>query len=166
MNKSETFVFAKLPQNKEELMSLPEADLLSPFKSAALSIVALLTYEKDPEICFSMIDALRGPEPLTPYGKSFIKERLAGKEYKVKSFFKGATVDNGYEPSAPYTITITDNPYSYADENWATVYVKSAGADSERGIKLRKKPSTGQWFLNELLCLSDIRVPASADPWA
>lgn len=166
MNKSETFVFAKLPQNKEELMSLPEADLLSPFKSAALSIVALLMYEKNSEICFSMIDALRGPEPLTPYGKSFIKERLAGKEYKVKSFFKGATVDNGYEPSAPYTITITDNPYSYADENWATVYVKSAGADSERGIKLRKKPSTGQWFLNELLCLSDIRVPVSADPWA
>lgn len=166
MNKSETFVFAKLPQNKEELLSLPEADLLSPFKSAALSIVALLMYEKNPEICFSMIDALRGPEPLTPYGKSFIKERLAGKEYKVKSFFKGATVDNGYEPSAPYTITITDNPYSYADENWATVYVKSAGADSERGIKLRTKPSTGQWFLNELLCLSDIRVPANADPWA
>ena len=33
-------------------------------------------------------------------------------------------------------------------------------------IKLRKKPSTGQWFLNDIQCLSDIRVPASEDPWA
>lgn len=166
MNNSETFVFTKLPQNVEELMALPEADLLSPYKTAALSMVALLMFEKDAEASFSMLDALRGPEPLTPYGKSFIKERLMGKEYKVKSFFQGATVENGYEPSAPYTITVTDNPYSFTEENWATVYVKSAGADSERGIKLRKKPSTGQWFLNEIMCLSDIRVPVSADPWA
>ena len=35
-----------------------------------------------------------------------------------------------------------------------------------RSIKLRKKPSTGQWFLNDIQCLSDIRVPASEDPWA
>lgn len=166
MNNSEKFVFANLPQNKEELMALPEADLLSPHKTAALSMVALLMFEKDPEVCFSMLDALRGPEPLSPYGKSFIKERLAGKEYKVKSFFQGATVENGYEPTTPYTITVSDNQYSFTEENWATVHVKSAGADSERGIKLRKKPSTGQWFLNDILCLSDIRVPAAEDPWA
>lgn len=29
MNNSETFVFSKLPQNMEELMALPEADLSS-----------------------------------------------------------------------------------------------------------------------------------------
>ena len=166
MNYSETFIFAKIPQNKEELMALPEADLSSPYKTAALSLVALLMFEKDPETSFSMLDALRGPESLSVYGKSFIKERLLGKEYKVKSFFSGATVENGYEPTAPYTITVSDNPYSFNEENWAIVYVKSAGADSEREIKLRKKPSTGQWFLNDLLCLSDIRVPAAEDPWA
>ena len=166
MNNSETFVFSQLPQNKEELMALPEADLLSAYKTAALSMVALLAYEKNPETCFSMLDALRGPEPLSAYGKSFIKERLEGKEYKIKSFFNGATAQNGYEPTTPYTITVTDNPNSFAEENWATVYVKSAGADSERGIKLRKKPSTGQWFLNDLLCLSDIKTPVAADPWA
>ena len=66
----------------------------------------------------------------------------------------------------PYTIEISDNPHSYPEENWATLYVQSAGADSPRGIKLRKKPSTGQWFLNEIQCLSDIRVPAAEDPWA
>lgn len=35
-----------------------------------------------------------------------------------------------------------------------------------RSIKLRKKPSTGQWFLNDIQCLSEIRVPQEADPWA
>ena len=49
---------------------------------------------------------------------------------------------------------------------WATMFVKSSGADSPRQIKLRKKPSTGQWFLNDIQCLSDIKVPANLDPWA
>ena len=35
-----------------------------------------------------------------------------------------------------------------------------------RAIRLRKKPSTGQWFLIEIQCLSDIRVPVETDPWA
>ncbi|MBP5617913.1 MAG: hypothetical protein J6X61_02020, partial [Clostridia bacterium] len=59
-----------------------------------------------------------------------------------------------------------DNPYSYPDANWATLQLRSAGADSQRPLKLRKKPSTGEWFLNEVTCLADIRAPKSADPWA
>ena len=73
---------------------------------------------------------------------------------------------NGYTPVMPYTITVHDNPYSYPEENWATMHIKSSGADSDRQIKLRRKPSSGQWFLNEIQCLSDIRVPVGADPWA
>ena len=42
----------------------------------------------------------------------------------------------------------------------------SGGADSARQIKLRTKPSTGQWFLWEQFLLADIRKPVSADPWA
>ena len=106
------------------------------------------------------------PPRLSTFEKQFLKDRLQGKEYKPFSFFKGATTANGYEPAKPYEIVVSDNPYSYPEENWATLYVKSSGADSERSIKFRKKPSTGQWFLNEIQCLSDIRVPAAADPWA
>lgn len=53
----------------------------------------------------------------------------------------------------------------YAEENWATLYVTSCGADNPRPIKLRKKPSTGQWILNDIQCLSDIRIPVEEDPW-
>jgi len=100
------------------------------------------------------------------FEKQFIKERLSGKYYKTFSYFAGATPENAYVPTKPYTIVVTETPYSYPQENYATMYVTSSGADSPRGIRLRKKPSTGQWFLVEIQCLSDIRVPVEADPWA
>ena len=166
MNKSETFTFDRVPQNVAELQQLKEATLDSPFKTTALTLLVLMQWETDKEGCYAMLDVLRGPDPLTPFGKQFLRDRLQGKAYKVSSFFAGATVGNGYKPTMPLTITVSDNPYSYPDDKWATLYVKSAGADSIRPMKLRKKPSTGQWFLNDIQCLSDIRVPAADDPWA
>lgn len=165
-NKSEKFTFAALPTSVESLMALPEASLDSPFKTAALTLAALMHFENNPDVCYAMLDALRGPDPMTPYAKSFIKDRLRGKMYVVKSFFEGATVENSYAPAEPYTVTISENPYSYPEENWATLFVQSAGADSPRSMKFRRKPSTNQWFLNDIQCLSDIRIPAESDPWA
>lgn len=107
-----------------------------------------------------------GGEEKDPSGLASAKERLSGKYYKTFSFFAGATKENGYTPTVPYTITVSENPYSFDEENWAVMYVTSAGADGPRPIKLRKKPSTGQWFLNDIQCLADIRTPANADPWA
>jgi len=165
-NRSENFTFTSLPADLGQLQALPEASLDSAFKTAALTIVALCRYEQSPQQAFEMLDFLKGPAELTGKEKQFIGERLNGKCYKVLSFFAGATPENGYKPTLPYTITVLENPYSFDEENWATLYVKSGGADSPRPIKLRQKPSTGQWFLNDIQCLADIRVPASEDPWA
>lgn len=165
-NHSETFSFPVLPATLSELKALPEAALDSAFKTTALTILALCRYEQDPAAALEMLDFLKGPAEVSPYEKQFIQERLRGKEYKVYSFFAGATPENGYQPAVPYCITVSENPYSFDEENWATLYVTSGGADHPRPIKLRKKPSTGQWFLNEIQCLADIRVPAAEDPWA
>ena len=165
-NRSETFTFAALPADLAALQALPEASLDSPFKTTALTMLALCAYESSEAAAVEMLDFLKGPDDLSTYEKQFIKERLAGKYYKVPSFFAGATPENGYKPSQPYSITVLETPYSYPEENWATMYVQSSGADAPRSIRLRKKPSTGQWFLVEIQCLSDIRVPAEADPWA
>lgn len=165
-NRSESFTFSSLPTNLNELQALPEAKLDSPFKTAALTLAVLCRYEENCDATFEMLNFLKGPESVSAYEKQFIKERLEGKCYKPFSFFNGATPENGYKPSTPYTIAIYENPYSFDNENWATLWVKSGGGDNMRSIKLRKKPSTGQWFLNEIQCLSDIRVPASEDPWA
>lgn len=165
-NRSETFTFSSLPTNVNELRALPEASLDSAFKTTALTILALCCYEQDQAAALEMLDFLKGPAEVSTYEKQFIQERLRGKEYKARSFFAGATPDNGYQPTTPYTITVSENPYSFDEENWATLYVTSGGADNPRPIKLRKKPSTGQWFLNDIQCLSDIRVPVAEDPWA
>ncbi|MCQ2526903.1 MAG: hypothetical protein MJ130_09070 [Lachnospiraceae bacterium] len=165
-NQKATITFNSLPTNIAELQALPEASLDTPFKTAALALAVLCNYEKDPAATVEMMNFLKGPEPMSNYEQGFIKERLAGKYYKTFSFFAGATVENNYTPTQPYQITVEANPYSFNEENWATMYVKSAGADSPRPIKLRKKPSTGQWFINEVQCLSDIRIPVAADPWA
>jgi hypothetical protein len=162
----EKFIFNFVPKNVEELKSLPESSLNSPYKTAALSLLVLCNYGNNVEETYKMLDFLRGPDPMTPFGKQFLRDRLSGKNYKPFSFFEGASNTNGYKPSVPLTITISETPYSFNDENWATMYVQSFGADSLRSIKLRKKPSTGQWFLNDVQCLSDIRVPAEEDPWA
>ena len=165
-NHTETFTFASLPTNVSELQALPEASLDSAFKTAALTVVALCRYEHNPDESIAMLNFLKGPEEVSTYEKQFIRERMEGKMYKARSYFAGATPQNGYTPSTPYKISVIENPYSFDNENWATLYVASGGADNPRPIKLRKKPSTGQWFLNDIQCLSDIRVPVSEDPWA
>ena len=165
-NRSEKFVFNALPVNLSELQALPEISMDTPFKTVALTLIALCQFENSNDATFEMLDFLKGPESVSPYEKQFIKERLTDKYYIPFSYFDGATPDNGYTPSAPMTIAIYENPYSFDNEHWATLWVKSGGADNMRSIKLRKKPSTGQWFLNDIQCLSEIRLPKEADPWA
>ena len=165
-NHTETFTFDALPQTLEALQSLPEAKLDTAFKTTALTILALSRYESDPQTAYAMLSWLKGPEDFSTSEKSFLQDRLRGKEYKVRSFFEGATPENDYTPNKPYVISVIENPYSFDNENWATLYVTSGGADNPRNIKLRKKPSTGQWFLNDIQCLSDIRLPKSEDQWA
>ena len=165
-NHTETFTFDALPQTLEALQTLPEAKLDTAFKTTALTILALSRYESDPQTAYAMLSWLKGPEDFSTSEKSFLQDRLRGKEYKVRSFFEGATPENDYTPNKPYVISVIENPYSFDNENWAILYVTSGGADNPRNIKLRKKPSTGQWFLNDIQCLSDIRLPKSEDKWA
>ena len=112
-----------------------------------------------------MIEFLNGPTELTPYDKQFYKDRLRDKEYLPKSYLKGSSPENNYNPTEPFTVVISSNPYSYEQENLVKLFVRSSGADSPRPITLRLKPSTGEWFLWDQALLSGIRIPASLDPW-
>ena len=165
-NRSERFVFTVLPQSLAELQARDEASLDTPFKTAALTVAALCLFENAPAAMYEMLDFLKGPESVSGYEKQFIGERLRGKEYVPFSYFDGATPQNGYIPTQPLAIEIYENPYSFDNEHWATLWVKSGGADNMRSIKFRQKPSTGQWFLNDIQCLSEIRPPVADDPWA
>lgn len=165
-NKEEKFKFSAIPTNVEELRKLPEAVLDTPYKTAALALLVLCHYKDNPDETFEMFDFLNGPDEVLPSTRAMIEERLVEAVYKPYSFFAGATPENEYKPNEPYTITVSSNSHSFENENWAVLFVQSGGADSPRNITLRKKPSTGQWFINEIQCLSDIRIPVSTDPWA
>ena len=162
--KNETFKFNAIPTNVEELKALPEAALTTPFAAAALSVLAFCRYGTDKQAAIDMINFLKGPQPLSNYDIQFLRDRLGGKEYKPFSFFDGSSPQNNYTPSQPYTITVSDNPYSYTQDGYAVLYLTSSGADNPRPVKLRRKGE--QWFLWEIQYLSDIRTPAADDPWA
>jgi len=165
-NYAERFVFESLPATVSELQAMPEATLDSAFKTTALTLAVLCHFEKDREETFEMLNFLKGPSPLSGFEKQFITEHLGKALYLARSYFEGATPENGYTPTKPYTIVVSQTPYSFTNEHWASLYVTSGGADHPRSIKLREKPSTGQWFLNEIQCLSGIRLPVEEDPWA
>lgn len=166
MATSKTFSFAKIPANVEELKAIHEASMTDEFAVCALTLLVLCNYENNVDETIKMINFLKGPQELSAFDKQFLKDRLVGKYYVPFSYFEGATPDNGYKADEPYKITVSDNPYSYQDENYANLYITSSGADSPRSIKMRKKPSEGKWFMWENFALADIRIPKAADPWA
>lgn len=165
-NRSFKLIFTQLPQNLVELRALPEAALNEPYHAAALLIPALCLWPKNKETAIEMINYLKGPQQLSQMELQFISDRLRGKDYLPFSFFEGATPENSYTPTQPYTLTISENQYSYQESGYAKLTLQSGGADSPRPVQLRQKPYTGEWFLWEQMLLSDIRQPAAADPWA
>ncbi len=162
--KKETFSFTAVPKNVEELKALPEADLKTPFKTAALTMLVLMNYKNDVAATLEMLNYLKGPEKLPEKEIQFLKDRLVGKEYVPASFFAGTSPENDYTPSQPLTITVHDYAYSYQNEGYVMLMLHSSGADDDRQIQLRSKGD--QWFLWQNFALSDMRIPKSQDKWA
>ena len=154
--------FDALPQTAAEV-----APCQTPEETAALTVAALVRFTEDQEAGIAMLNVLRGPRPLSSQEIQLLKDQLLkDRDYVARSHFNGATPENNYTPLQPYSVTVSDNPNSYMTEGYATLYIRSGGADSPRPITLRKKPSTGEWFLwNHVGLLPGIRVPASQDPW-
>ena len=166
-SRKETFTFEALPKNLEELKALPEAKMDDPFKTAALALCALCAYSEDREAGTEMLNFLRGPRPMSPAEIAFLNDRLMdGKNYVARSYFNGATPENEYTPSTPYTVKVISNQYSKLENgNYMKLLLSSGGADSPRSVTLRKTGG-GIWYLWEQNLLSDIRIPKSQDAWA
>lgn len=156
--------FMAIPDTLEEFKALPQAEMKSPFDTAALTVVALSIYPKDSELSLVMLDYLKGPKPLTPMEKQFIRDRIAYQSFVPKSFFDGATPHNDYTPVVPYMIKVSENPYSYNEQGYARLFLTSGGADSPRGVTLRQAKD-GKWYLWDQTLLAGIREPESLDPW-
>lgn len=163
--KSKTFSFSSLPESLGEMQSLKEAALESPFDTAALTLLALCAYSADKNVGAEMLNFLRGPRPLSNYDLSFLNDRFRdGNTHVPFSYFKGATPQNNYAPSRPFTFTVETNPYSDANQGYKKLFIRSGGADNPREVVLRRR-GDGKWFLWDQFLLVGIREPASRDPW-
>lgn len=154
-----------LPATLSEFEALPRG---TTEEVCAAFLCALNLYLKDKDAGVEAMNLLRDPRPMAPYDVQFLRDRLRGKEYLPLAYFQGATPDNSYTPTRPYTLNVLSDPRPQdVEEGYIRVFLKTAGADSPRPMKLRCKPSTGQWFLWEYSSiLSGIRIPAAQDPWA
>ena len=165
-NETREIVFENLPDDVAGFKALPQAALSNPFDTAALTVVALCFYPESKDASLELLDFLRGPRPLSGVDKQFLKDRfMDDKGYVPRSYFKGATPQNDYVPTEPYTIAISTNPYSYENEGYAKLFITSGGADSPRYVVLREAKD-GKWYLWDQFLLSDIRKPESTNPWA
>ncbi|MBQ7161780.1 MAG: hypothetical protein IJR90_08745 [Clostridia bacterium] len=165
-NKSEDIVFYALPETPDQFRSLPQAAMSTPFMTAAMTVAALCVFPKNREACYAMLDFLRGPRPLSGVDKQFIADRfMDGADYIPRSYFNGATPQNDYTPAQPYTVRVSENPYSYQNEGYAKLFISSGGADSPREILLRLAKD-GKWYLWDQFLLVGIRKPESDNPWA
>ena len=165
VSKTEKIVFSDLPESMEAFKALPQAALSTPFDTAALAVAAFCIFPADKELCYEMIDFLRGPRPMTGIDKQFISDRFRDKDYVPRSYFEGATPANNYMPTEPYTITVKTGAHSYEQEGYVKLFLTSGGADDPRPITLRSKGS--QWYLWEYSSvLLGVKTPAEADPWA
>ena len=162
---NQTFTFQTLPKNLAQLQALPEAALRDPFQTAALTVCALCAYAADKHVGKEMLDWLRGPRPLSPHDISFLNDRFRDGFDVPFSYFKGATPENNYQPTNPFTLTIDAGPYADANPGYKKLFIKSSGADNAREVVLRMK-GDGQWLLWDQALLVGIREPKSADPWA
>ncbi len=164
-NKSVNVVFNSLPETLDQYKALPQAAMSTPFDTAAMTVLAFCFYPQNKDMALAMLDFLKGPKPLSQYEKQFIQDRFRDADYVPRSYFNGASPENDYMPSQPYTITVSENPYSYQQENYAKLFVRSGGADSPRELLMRKAKD-GKWYLWDQFILAGIRQPESSNPWA
>lgn len=166
---SREFTYDLLPTTVEELKVF-QKNPQDPFETAALAVLALNVYSDNPEECIRMMDYLNGPDDLAVRDQQLIQTQfMESAKYTVKSYFKGATPQNNYTPAFPYTVTVHDNPYSYDNQKdgYISLYIPSGGADNDRKITLRTKPSTGEWFVHTWQgLLMGVRTADEANPWA
>lgn len=165
---TKTITFTTVTGDPADLTALPPFNRQDPREVAAMTVLALCRYTKNQEECFAMLNDLRGPDPLSNIDKEFIRDRFADEhDYVMRSYFVGAKPDNDYTPSRPLQVKVIEQSNSFDNTTYARLWIQCGGSDSPRQVTLRKKPSTGEWFVNQhQFLLAGIRLPKSQDKWA
>jgi len=162
--KTYTINIPAFPEKAEQLMSLWEATLMQPQYTAAMLVLALHAFSLDTAEATEMLNYIKGPVDLIEGEFSFMARKAKNSPEILRSYFEGATPENGYTPSEPLQLKIYESAHSRAmeEKGFVTLYVKSSGAIMPRAIRLVHK-ATGQWFFWEHSILGDVKKAPSAE---
>ena len=160
-----------LPRTLEEFKALQARAATEPQGAVVVLLAAMDIYKNDealgkqclelsmyklyPSILGLMKRKLRDPES-NGYSQHFIH----------MAYFRGATPENHYTPSKPYTVEVTVNsgrPYqklTSANANVIYLRIATKGADTPRPIEVIK-PSKSQYFVvnNASSIISQVKLP-------
>lgn len=168
--------FGKLPRSTAEFINMTKGLSQRPEGGAAAMLLALLVYSKDQALGMKLVTiaiapALRSKSCRKGSYQGFcprtidqqrLKTRLAGKNgYKIRSFFKGAEPENGYQLAAPYIVQFHDNPYTRsADGKSMRLLAFTCGASRTRPMTVVK--TAFGWKAKEWSSMtSGVRRPAN-----
>ena len=131
---------------------------MQPQYTAALTVLALHAFSLDTAEATEMLNYIKGPVDLIEGEFGFMARKAKAHPEILRSFFEGATPENGYTPSEPLTLKVYETAGSRTMENkgFRTLYVKSSGAFMPRPIRLVRK-ATGQWFFFEGSVMGDVK---------
>lgn len=154
-------VFDTIPENFDEFRNLEMMDLSKPEYTAALCIISLIIYTLNNDEFYKIIKYLKGPFHFTDEDLINFKQKFQGKYYVPRSYLQGATPDNNYTPTKPYTINLSISDYYKSDENdeyMAKVYIDSA-CGLKPGVLFLKKTSSNMWHIVDADLLYYIQEP-------
>lgn len=153
-----------MPHTLEEFISMPQMDLSIAENTCIMFLCAIELFINNRDEGLEAMNILRGPRPMNGFDVQFLGDRLRGKSYLPKAYFKGARPNNGYEASKPYRLEVTRDMRKQ-EIGYLKLFLETEGADLKRPITLRKKGES--WYLWEYSSiLSGIRLPKEEDPWA
>ena len=158
MNDGEPIVFQDLPETYDGFYDYCRDCMSDAHKLAGMTVLALAMYPLDSEFCFSLLDILRGRNKLSDTDRQLIASRFEKQDFIARSFFKGSTPKNGYNPNVPYTVIVYDDEKESMQNDTMVLCVRSSGADDYRKITLKRGLKEG-WYLWEQQILSPIQEP-------
>ena len=145
---STKITYSALPKTSEQFAALADGKLNTPENTCALFLLALNMYTQDKDTGLEAINLLRGPRPMNGYDSQFIRDRLRDKSCLPLAYVEGATPVNSYTPTEPYIVNVYSDPRPQdCEAGYIRLFLKTAGADSARPIRLRQKGD--EWFLWE-----------------
>jgi D-methionine transport system substrate-binding protein len=160
---SGSVTFSRFPASVDEFKAVREEIGGEPHGAVALQLMAYEMYRRDRRVGLECIKLNNTTNNITSatdrLNQLFGNDATYARPYQIAAFLKGATWENGYNPSKPYTVEVKVNdgrPYDNSSDYQAPVLYlevltkgKDHGSETLYVLKTAKpgQPGEGKYFI-------------------